>query len=377
MDNRASLRTRSSLGPTCAFVQFGELTDLDAHTIHILAMCDALTTAGVDTELFVHPPVGVAIPNADDLRGRYGLDNTPRISWIPENPNRWLARVRVIVESFRAGRDSTYAYTTRALPALGALLGGNRHVFFEIHQPIPARHDRVALRIARRSERLHVVCISGQLAEMIARQYGFESSALIVEHSGHSFPIRDDYRANPAKGHRLRAMYVGSFIPGKGITTVLELAERHPAVDFVVVGGQAPQGHLPGNVTVHAPVPHADVPELLSQADVLLMPLTMYTGGDGESSEEFYSPLKMVEYLSAGRSIIASSLPSIAEVLVHESNCLLAGPDSIEEWSEAMRRLENDAELRLRLAHAAAETAKQHTMLGRVHRILAHAGAVE
>lgn len=377
MDSRTSIQARSSCGPSCAFVQFGELIDLDAHTIHILAMCDALTTAGLDTELFVHPPLGAEIPSDDELRERYGLDNAPRVSWIPENPNRWLARVRVIAESFRAGSHNTHAYTTRALPALGALLGGSRHVFFEIHQPIPSRHDRVALRIARYSRRLHVVCISGRLAEIIARQYGLERSALIVEHSGHSFPIRDDYRADPADGRRLRAMYVGSFIPGKGIKTVLDLAQRHPAVDFVVVGGQAPEAHLPDNVSVHAPVPHADVPELLSQADVLLMPMTTYAGGDGQSPEEFYSPLKMVEYLSAGRSIIASNLPSIAEVLVHDSNCLLADPDSIQEWSEAMGRLENDAELRTRLAHAAAEAGQQHTVLGRVQRILAQAGAVE
>jgi glycosyltransferase involved in cell wall biosynthesis len=174
-------------------------------------------------------------------------------------------------------------------------------------------------------------------------------------------------------------MYVGTFAPGRGLETIFELARRNPDVDFVVVGGQAPPGQIPSNATVQGRVPHADVPGLLSQADILLMPYTkgaMLHNGSGGTAE-YCSPLKMIEYLSAGRSIIASNLPSIAEILVHESNCLLVGPESVDEWSAAMERLKHDAELRVRLARGAAQTAEHHTIRGRVGRILEHARAAK
>jgi len=377
MGSGMAISTRASGGSSCAFVSGEEMKNW-AHTVHILAMYDALTESGVDTELLVYPE-GVEIPSAAELRQRYRLKNTPRISWLPRE-NKWIARLRLAVESARIGSRSSFAYTTRALPALGALLGGSPHVFLEFHMPIQARHDQVAFGLARHSKRLHIICISGRLAEMIAGQYGLDRSAIIVEHSGHSLPICYDYRADSADGRRLRATYVGTVAPGRGIETILELAKRHPNVDFLVVGpGRAPENSVPENVSLRSTIPHSEVPELLSQSDILLMP---YTRGamlpDGfVGTAEYCSPLKMVEYMAAGRSIISSNLPSIAEVLVDESNCLLVDPESVEEWSAAMERLEQDPELRASLARGAAETAEEHTNIGRAHRMFGRIGVAE
>ena len=367
---------RSSNGSSCAYVAFQEMNHW-ANSVHILAMCDALTTSGVHTELLMYPPASEETPGAGELQQRYGLNNTPQISWIPHDANRGVRCLRVVVESSRASRRCAYAYSRSALPALGALLGGAHHVFLEFHMPDQSRSNRLAFSLVRHSRRLHIVCISRRLAGMIARQYGLDEATLIVEHTGHSFPIRDDYRVESGAGRRLCAMYVGLLAPGRGLDTILELAERHPKVDFRVVGpGQAPPGPRPDNVVVQAPVPHAEVRELLAQADILLMPYArnaMLPDGHGGTAE-YCSPLKMFEYLSAGRSIIASDLPSIAEILVDEENCLLVDPDSVEQWSTALGRLEHDAGLRVRLARGAVETAGRHTIVGRVGRMLQQVG---
>jgi glycosyltransferase involved in cell wall biosynthesis len=376
MSKGGSAPQRSSRGASCAYLGFFVMNEW-ANIVHILAMCDALTVCGLDTELLLYPPAVGETPSAADLRQRYGLENTPRVLWIPDDANKWVARLRLTIESARAGRRCAYVYTRRGLAALGALLGGAHHVFYEIHQPIPARHDRLAFSIARHSRRLHVVCISRRLAGMVARQHSLDERTIIVEHTGHSFPIRRDYRVDSCAGRRLQATYVGTFAPGRGLEMIFELAKLHPSVEFVVVGpGQAPNVPVPDNIDLRGPVPHSAVPGLLSQADILLMPYTRHTmlpDGNGGTAE-FCSPLKMFEYLSAGRSIIASDLPSISEILVNESNCLLVDPESVEQWSSAMVRLEQDVDLRARLARAAAETAEKHTMVGRVRRILEKVG---
>jgi glycosyltransferase involved in cell wall biosynthesis len=371
-------RTRSNGGTTCAFVAFEPMKD-SAHTVYILETCDALVTYGLDTELLMYPPDGVETPTAADLREHYGLSNTLRISWIPRDANRWVERLRLIVESFRASRSCAYAYTTRPLAALGALIGGARDVILEFHIVVKPRHDQLAFGLIRRSKRLRVVCVSRRLAELIAVQSGFDESAIIVEHNGATFPICHDYSVDSAEGRRLCAMYVGTFAPGRGLETIFDLAERDPDVDFVVVGGEAPPRRLPSNVTVRGRVAHADVPGLQSQADILLMPYTKdaeLPDGKGGTAE-YCSPLKMIEYLSAGRSIIASDLPSISEIMVNESNSLLVDPESVDEWFAAVQRLKHDAGLRAHLARGAAETAEQHTALGRISRILEHAGAAK
>jgi glycosyltransferase involved in cell wall biosynthesis len=211
---------------------------------------------------------------------------------------------------------------------------------------------------------------------MVAREYGLPESSLIVEHTGSSFAVHRDYGPSSGDGRRLLAMYVGTFAPGRGLETMFALAERHTGVDFCLVGGQEYPGELPSNVSLQPAVSHADVPELLSRADILLMPYTrgtMLPDGHGGTAE-YCSPLKMFEYLSAGRSIIASDLPSIAEVLVDGSNCLLVDPDSIEQWSAALSRLESDPRLRETCAQSAAGTAEDHAMVDRVKRIVGEAG---
>jgi glycosyltransferase involved in cell wall biosynthesis len=375
MPDVADHKTRFDAGPTCAFVAFEPMKD-SAHTVYILETYDALASLGVDTELLVYPPDGPKTPSPAELRQRYGLTNTPRISWIPRDANRWAERVRLIATSIRASRRRTYAYTTRPLAALGALIGGARGVVLEFHIEIKPRHDRLAFGMIRRSKRLRVVCVSRRLAERIAEQTGMDESAIIVEHNGATFPIRHDYTADSADGRRLRATYAGTFAPGRGLETILELARLNPTVDFVIVGGEAPPGRLADNVIPMGRVPHAEVPKLLAEADILLMPYTkcaMLPDGGGGTAE-YCSPLKMMEYLSAGRSIIASNLPSIAEILVDGSNCLLVDAESPGEWSEAIERLQRDDELRALLARGATQTAEQHTIQGRVGRILEQTG---
>jgi len=248
-------------------------------------------------------------------------------------------------------------------------------VVLEFHIEIKPRHDALAFSLIRRSRRLHVVCVSRKLAELISAQTGLDESAIIVEHNGVTFPIRHDYGVGTA-GTRLRATYAGTFAPGRGLETVFELARRNPTVDFVLIGGQAPTDAVPDNVTVKGRVSHSEVPGLLAQADILLMPYTrgaMLPDGGGGTAE-YCSPLKMMEYLSAGRSIIASNLPSISEIMVDGSNCLLVDPESVDEWSAAVERLERDPSLRVRLAQGAAATAEEHTIQGRVGRILTRVG---
>ncbi len=355
---------------TCVYLGFVTVPSGFAHCVHILSMCDTLVTTGHPTELLAHPN-GVEAVAPDEIRRRYGLHNTPQITWIPESKSRLARIARTLLESHRAGRRHSQAYSRKALPALGALIGGVESVVVELHQTDMPRAERIAFGLARRSRRFRIVCISSPLARLIAEQYGLDESALIVEQTGHNLPIRYDYDAYSAESRRPVAMYVGSFAPVRGVDTVFRLAERHPGVDFIAIGGTVASDRLPDNVEVRDRVPHADVPELLSQADVLLMPYAracQLPGGDGRAAQ-CWSPLKMFEYLSAGRSIIASNLPSIAEILTNESNCLLVAPESIDEWSAALSRLASDSSLRMRLSRGAAETAEYYTLERRLARI--------
>ncbi len=87
----------------------------------------------------------------------------------------------------------------------------------------------------------------------------------------------------------------------------------------------------------------ADLPRLVAGFDVALQP----------ASVAYASPLKVFEYMAAGRAIVAPDQPNIREVLAHERTALLFDPAVPGAMWAAVERLVTDPALRARLGTAA------------------------
>jgi glycosyltransferase involved in cell wall biosynthesis len=85
------------------------------------------------------------------------------------------------------------------------------------------------------------------------------------------------------------------------------------------------------------------IPAMVASFDIALQP----------ASVAYASPLKVFEYMAAGRAIVAPDQPNIREVLEHERTALLFDPKREDAMWDAVRRLVEDAPLRARLGAAA------------------------
>jgi glycosyltransferase involved in cell wall biosynthesis len=205
----------------------------------------------------------------------------------------------------------------------------------------------------------------------VAEAHGLPLAGIVVAHDA----CREPRNSVPQSGRRdrLRVVYVGSFYEGRGIDTLFELAHAHPSLDFVCAGGTADEINqgVPPNMRMLGRVPHAEVPALLADADILLMPYGKRVTIDGVGdTSQFCSPLKLFEYLAAGKPIASTRTESIGEVLEHRSNALLIEAGDTDGWISALGELAIDGELRERLSRAALATARIHTWDRRVSRVL-------
>lgn len=159
--------------------------------------------------------------------------------------------------------------------------------------------------------------------------------------------------------------YLGSFVAGKGIERVHELAVALPQVRFVVYGDATRNvdcahqlGALP-NVTLGGFVPRKDIADALSSFRIGLAPYsaTGFGGKEGPFvSMDSMSSLKIVEYMSASRAIVSSRIPSVEAVVRDEDTALLCQPDDLSQWKAAIARLVEDRALSAQLsARARAE----------------------
>jgi glycosyltransferase involved in cell wall biosynthesis len=110
-----------------------------------------------------------------------------------------------------------------------------------------------------------------------------------------------------------------------------------------------------------------DIPRYLDACDILVSPQVPLPDG----IEFFGSPTKLFEYMAAGKGIVASRLGQIGEVLEHGRTALLVEAGDEVELTEAISKLANAPELRLRLGAAARERARErHTWAASARRVI-------
>ncbi|WP_043344398.1 glycosyltransferase family 4 protein [Belnapia moabensis] len=110
------------------------------------------------------------------------------------------------------------------------------------------------------------------------------------------------------------------------------------------------------------------IPGLVEGFDIALQPAAV----------PYASPLKVFEYMAAGRAIVAPDQPNLREVLVHDCTALLFDPTREGTMWEAVLRLATDATLRARLGAAAREEVVRRdlTWEGNARRVTALAEAL-
>jgi glycosyltransferase involved in cell wall biosynthesis len=164
---------------------------------------------------------------------------------------------------------------------------------------------------------------------------------------------------------------------GRGAELFLGLAAAFPQAHFVWVGGrdediarwkQRPES---GHVTFTGFIPNRDLPLYQAAADVLLMPYgrsIMGSSGTADSAS-VASPMKMFEYMAAGRAILSANLPVIREVL-NEQNAILCEPENLEVWKSSLEGLLDHERQRIALGRQARQDVQGYTWLARARRIL-------
>jgi glycosyltransferase involved in cell wall biosynthesis len=164
----------------------------------------------------------------------------------------------------------------------------------------------------------------------------------------------------------------------KGVETVIEaIARLSPdPIMLCLVGGPDEQaaalkiqwianGLAPELFSYGGAVAADRVPLYLAAFDVCLMPLPWT-----EHFAYYASALKLFEYMAAERAIIASDLPSTAEVVHDNVSALLTPPSDPDAMAVALRRLFTDPAMRQRLATTAKIDVADYAWDRRAARIL-------
>jgi glycosyltransferase involved in cell wall biosynthesis len=217
------------------------------------------------------------------------------------------------------------------------------------------------------------VTITSALADLLANRFGSRDNVAVVP-DGVRLAV-DRQWSPPPEGPAVVG-YAGHLYTWKGTDILLEALARMPDVRGLIVGGHDAEPDLPRareraqalglatRVELTGPVPPAAVAGLLERASILVLP-NLPTA----ISTFFTSPLKVFEYMAAGRAIVASDLPALREVLQDNVNALLVPAGDAGALAAAVQRLIDDPHLANRLARAGFAQAAQFDWSRRAERL--------
>lgn len=201
--------------------------------------------------------------------------------------------------------------------------------------------EKSLLANAKRAKLIKFIAISHALGELW-RLKGVPEQKIAVLHDGfssHIFGAEEEQIVARKKlmlpTNKKVVVYAGRLSVDREPERLINLAKSHPDVCFVAVGGPQSQKLAMESLSLKSRVnnifwvghvSHPTVYHYLRAADVLLMLWSWQV-----RHVKYFSPLKMFEYMAAGRIIVGQAFPVIKEILDNDRTAFLADPDSYED----------------------------------------------
>ena len=171
--------------------------------------------------------------------------------------------------------------------------------------------------------------------------------------------------------------FAGSLKPWHGVEVLLDafrnIAHDNQNAHLLIVGdgplrqwveGFAHGANIDNRVTVTGWIAYERLPALIQSMSVAVAPYP-------ELDDFYFSPLKLYEYMAAGRAIVASRIGEIAAVLGEGDSGMLVPPGDVPALAATVEQLLDDGALRKRLgAKARARAVRHHGWDAVLQRIL-------
>jgi len=352
-----------------------------SHSLSIMRFCQAFTDSGHELVLTgVAPKKGVPDPIAYfGLRGgfRVVVNSTSRL-W----DNRFLRPLLVpgFVLAWKTRRllrtfDPDLVYSRLTSTEL-ALVPTRLPIIYEMHSlghlGKSFLHQRVFRWLLRHKNVFRIIVTTDALAEMLRAE--LPGVDVRIARLSAELPVTISYetqlafRSSQLKGgiFKYHVGYTGYLdtIGLRGTEIICRAAARMPEAAFHIVGGDpetvehwrryADDHNAHGNIFFYGYRNPSEMPLFLGCFDVVLAPLQSKPSPRAPSGLNM-SPLKIPQYMSYAKAIVASDLPSHREVLTDGETAVLVLPSDIDAWVAAIQFLLDDPKCRETLGRNAKE----------------------
>ena len=330
-----------------------------ANSIHVIKMCQAFADNGHEVVLLAPDIKDQYEKDVDDIYEYYGVRKNFKIKKLL-HPNLKVGPFLYTVSIF------FYLFFNNHFNLIyGRFLHGcyvatllKNWVIFESHTPIfeEKNHKLIVFKKLIKSKYFKKMVVISKVLKNIYLQKGYlKDSEIQVAHDG-ADEIKDFNTKTQLLGNKdyFKVGYVGHLYKGKGMEVIASIIGKlDKDIEIHIIGGLEEDiknwKHkiTSQNIYFYGFIPHKKVGDYINALDVCLLPNQKIVFAHGSdilknslNISNFTSPLKLFEYMSHKKPIIASDLPVIREIL-NERNSILVKCDDINLWVSAIQNLKN------------------------------------
>lgn len=352
-----------------------------AHGIQIMKMCEAFAEKA-ELDLIIPKRINWIKKNAFDY---YGIEKNFKIrklfclDLIPFD--KYLGHLALWIESatffifvlpYILFKKADVIYTRDKFLLAFSFL--KKNLVFEAHT-FPKKYFLYSLFLDKVKK---IIVITDKLKDLFIKQ-GIDSNKILTAPDGvdlEKFDIKETQQECRKKLNLVLdkkiVLYTGHLYKWKGVQVLADSSQYlNKNILIYFVGGT--EKHVKEfktknsntNLIVAGHKPHQQIPYWLKAADVLVLP----NSGKQNISKYWTSPIKLFEYMSSKRPIIASDLPSIREIL-NRNNSVLIEPDNAKVLADGIKNALKNLNFSTKISNQAFKDVQDYTWKKRAGKIL-------
>jgi len=331
---------------------------LNTTLLQVFSMCSAFASVGYEVTLLMQK-------NADFKNNlKKFIDNSFKTkinfkikTWNQKSENLFLNRILVkkSIVQLVVKSDPDLIFS-RDSYILNSLIKFDTPIIYEshnskLHTRLTVLHNFLEKRLLKAVKSPNFKCLFS-ISDALSNYWeerGVPKSKLFAWHDGFDTSLfkrnidQKTIRSNlKLPLNRKIVTYTGGLYPDRGIENIIFLAKDFPEICFLVIGGpernrqnfqNLSQARSVHNIIFMGFVEHSLIPNYLFASDILLA-----LWSSKVPTINYCSPLKIFEYMAAGRTIVAHNFPTIREVLKDGRDSILCEPDNFSSLKEALNK---------------------------------------
>ena len=347
------------------------LPNMSAYALHVLKMCDAFSELKYSVKLIL--PYKENTYKYSKIKKEFLLKQSFEIISIFNKKIKFFFLTRFFfafkILFYLKKKKINQIYSRSIIPAI-ILSFFNYDVTLELHTEMTG-FTKFFFKLTNLEifkKRLKIVVINKNLIELLSIK---NRNFLVIDDAVDT----RDFKRTKVKVLKNTCFYSGSFVEGKGIEIIEKLANELPNFNFHLYGNiKTYNGYrtsvFPKNMIFKGFISYEKLTKKINYYKILLMPYQKKISVLIKNSnvESYFSPLKMFDYMAAGKIIIASDLKVYKHILKNKINSILINPKKTNLWIRSIKTASNSNNLNY-LGRNAIKDVSVYQWISRVKKI--------